>query len=258
VADVVEKRVAPLPVKKRAGIYSRRFALVQLLVMILFAGLLALFAVLISRSGSHQAWSSYKPRGGDSIGRAQKLANYVAPRYVSNGSPIAVVQAQPLIYRDAVVDGIAFMRQPNQGVGSPFTQFENASKTMMYVFCGASTACGVTQSAADEVAPLLREESLELALYTFKYWPDINSVVMLLPPWKKENPALLFRRKKFTKELSKPLEATLPKRDVMTRASLTEDEIATVQQLTASSIFLAGFRQTGNGHTLLLLGSGSQ
>jgi hypothetical protein len=259
-ADAVEKRPAaeplPLPLRRRT-VHTGRFAVVQLLVMIAFAGMLGLFGYLISRSDSTQAWSSFKPRGHETYGRAQNLANYVAPRYVSAGAPIAVVQAQPLIYKDAVVDGIAFMRRPFQGVGSPFTQFEPADKTLLYVFCGPAAGCALPDGAED-VTPLLREESLELALYTFKYWPSINSVVTLLPPSKTRHPAFMFRRRKLQSQLSKPLAATLPKHDLVSTDAITENELAVVQQLTEGSVFISSFSQTPNGHTLLLLGTGSQ
>jgi hypothetical protein len=258
VADVVEKRPAAEPGARRAGAYSGRFALAQLLVLVVFAGVLALFAYLISRSDSSQPWSSYKPHGGETFGRAQNMANFVAPRYVFNGAPVAIVQAQPLVYGKTEVDGIAFVRAPNQGVGSPYTQFEPAVKTMLYVFCGPAARCGLAQSGAADVIPLLREESLELALYTFKYWPDIDSVVTLLPPASKEIPALLLRRRKLKAELSRPLEATLPRHDAITTSSVTPTELATVARLTEGSIFLSSFQQTQNGHTLLLLGRSNQ
>ena len=72
------------------------------------------------------AWSSYKPTGGETYPRAQKLANFVAPRYISGGSPIAVVQAQPLFFQDQVVDGVAFTRAPFQDVGEHYHQLEPA------------------------------------------------------------------------------------------------------------------------------------
>ncbi|MEK6273726.1 MAG: hypothetical protein AABM30_00135 [Actinomycetota bacterium] len=103
-----------------------------------------------------------------------------------------------------------------------------------------------------------REESLELALYTFKYWPNINSVVTLLPPDKTRRPAFLFRRRKLQSQLSTPLEATLPNHELVSTDAITESEAATVQQLTEGSIFLSSFSQTPNGHTLLLLGTGNQ
>jgi hypothetical protein len=261
VADVVEKRPAaePLrtPIVRAESPHSRRFALVLLLVMVVFAAMLVLFAYLISRSDS-EPWSSFEPKGGDTYVRAQKLANYVAPRYVSDGAPIAVVQAQPLVYKDAVVDGIAFMRAPNQGVGTPFTQFEPAEKTLLYVFCGPAASCSLPDSSED-VTPLLREESLELALYTFKYWPGIDSVVALLPPSKTRRPAFLFRRRKLEDQLSRPLDETIPRHaGDITTGSLGEGELATVQRLTEGSIFLSSFSQTPNGHTLLLLGTSTR
>jgi hypothetical protein len=242
------------PGSRRTGMYSRRFAVAQLLVMVAFAAVLLSFAYLISRSDSGQAWSSFKPKGHETIGKAQNLANYVAPRYVFNGAPIAVVQAQPLQFGKAEVDGIAFMRAPAQGVGSPAAQFEPAENTMLYVFCGPAAACGLPAEGAADMIVLLREEALELALYTLKYWPDVDSVVTLLPPSKTEKPALLLRRRKLKDQLSKPLEATLPKHDFVSPSSVTEAELERVARLTQSSIFFSSFEQTSNGHTLLLLG----
>ena len=252
-ADVVEKRPAVDSAPRDKPIYGGRFAIVQLLVMVAFAGLLGTSAYLLSRD-TGQGWSSYKPKGHETFGRAQNMANYVAHRYVSNGAPIAVVQAQQFVYGQAVVDGIAFARLPAQGVGSPYAQFEPATKTMLYVFCGPATNCGPANPGGDDVSVLLREESLELALYTFKYWPEIDSVVTLLPSTAKSKPAVLLRRRKLTDALSKPLSATLPKHDLVTTSSITDVEQATVKRLTESSLFLASFEQTPNGKTLLVLG----
>ena len=251
-ADVVEKRPAVGSTPRDKPIYGGRFAIVQLLVMLAFAGLLGASAYLLSRN-TGEAWSSYKPQGHETFGRAQNMANYVAPRYVSNGVPIAVVQAQQFVFGQAQVDGIAFARVPAQGVGSPFAQFEPAGKAMLYVFCGPAAKCGLTGPAGDDVVTLLRRESLELALYTFKYWPDIDSVVVLLPPEPNGKPALLLRRRKLTDQLSKPLAETLPTRDVVTTSSMTDAERLTIQRLTESSLFGASFEQTPNGHTLLVL-----
>jgi hypothetical protein len=261
VADVVEKRpaepIAPLGAR-RAGAYSGRFALAHFLVILVFAGMLGLFAYLAFRSEPADAWSSFKPKGGETYPRAQSVANYVAPGYVSNGAPIAVVQAQPLIYQNAVVDGIAFTRAPFQDVGTHYTQFQSATKTLLYVFCGQATRCGLAESNAEAVIPLLRRESLELALYTFKYFPDIDAVVTLLPPATNSSPAVYLRRSNLKAELSRPLEQTLPRHDVVTTSSLTIAELRTIERLTANSLFPSSFQQSPNGRTLLLLGTGNQ
>ncbi len=265
-ADVVEKRpgaeiVSP-PLARHQAVQSRRFAMVLLLVMVLFAGMLGFFAYLMSRSDhSAAAWSSYKPPAekgeGQTFERAQALADYVAPRYVVNGEPLAVVQAQPPIYKQSAVAGIAFMQRPNQDIGSAYRQFEAADNSMLYVFCGPAAACSLP-AGGEDVAPLLQRESLELALYTFKYWPEINSVVVFLPPTKTEKFALLFRRNKLKPQLTRPLESTLPNREAITTSSMTEEELATVESLTENNIYLSSFQETPNGQTLLLLGSGSR
>ncbi len=261
-ADVVEKRpgaeiVSP-SLAPPDNVHSRRFALVLLLVMVLFAGMLGVFAYLMSGSDANEpAWSSYAPPAGETFERAQVLADHLAPRYLTNGDPIAVVQAQPPIFNQAPVAGIAFMQRPNQGVGTAYRQFEQSDNTMMYVFCGSAPACALPTQGED-VTPLLRRESLELALYTFKYWPDINSVVVLLPPTKTQKPAFLFRRKELSQQLSRPLESTLPKSDAITTSSMSEEELGTVEALTENRIFLSSFQETSNGQTILLLGTGNE
>lgn len=260
-ADAVEKRrvAEPVtqPVVRKTSAYGGRFALAHLLVVLVFGGLMGAFAYLVAGSRSSDDWSSYKPSG-TTYRKAQNMANYIAPRYVSNGTPIAVVQAQPLIYRDAVVDGIAFTRAPFRNVGSHYTQFESAAKTMLYVFCGQAARCGLAESGAEDVIPLLRRESLELALYTFKYMPDIDRVVTLLPPATNSSPAVYLRRRNLTKELAKPLSQTLPEHAVVTTSSMTIREQATIERLTADNIFPSSFQQSPSGRTLLLLGTGNQ
>jgi hypothetical protein len=260
VADVVEKRVAaPVapPGSRRAGAYSGRFALAHLLVIVAFASGLGLFAYLVSRSETSATWSSFEPTGAETYPKAQNLANFVAPRYISNDSPIAVVQAQPLFFHDQVVDGVAFTRAPFQDVGEHYHQLEPAGRTTMaYVFCGQAARCGLAATGAEDVIPLLRRESLELALYTFKYWPDIDAVVALLPPATKSSPAVYLRRRDLEAQLSKPLERTLPSAEVITASSMTAAERATVDRLT--SIFPSSFQETASGRMLLLLGTGTQ
>jgi len=261
VADVVEKRPvaasAAAQGSRPTNRYSKRFALAHALVIVAFAGLLVFFAYLVSGSQSSTPWSSYKPTGGETFPRAQKLASFVAPRYISGGSPIAVVQAQPLFFHDQVVDGVAFTRAPFQDVGEHYHQLEPAGEsTMAYVFCGQAARCGLAATGAEDVIPLLRRESLELALYTFKYWPEIDAVVAILPPATKSSPAVYLKRSTLKAELSKPLNRTLPDRPVITASTMTADERATVERLTR--VFPSSFQETASGRMLLLLGTGTQ
>jgi hypothetical protein len=242
-------------VEKSGGkVHSKGFMAANLVVVGGFVAVLVLFAMLVSR-GTSNSWSSYKPKGGDVFSKAQNMADHLAPAYKYNGEPIAVVQAQPLLYQDAVVDGIAFTRKPFRKIGSPFKQFEPSGGTVAYVFCGSAPRCGLPSAGAQDTVPMLRRETLELALYTFKYTPSVDSIVGLLPPSGNTNYAIYLRRRNFAKELSKPLDATLPPHKVLSYGQLSPVEKATVDRLTMKNTYQSAFSQGANGRTLLVLQS---
>jgi len=260
VADAVEPRgrePVPPPAPRRGAVYKRRFVLAYVLVIVVFAAMAGLFAVLVSRSDSSSSWSSFQPKGSDELAKAQNLANYVAPRYIDEGSPVAVVEAQPLVVQNTLVDGIAFSRATSRGtIGGGLRQFEPAEGTIMYVFCGPGNKCGLSPNATPQTDTLLRRESLELALYTFKYWHGINSVVALLPPLNGTKPAVYLRRRAFEDVLSKPLDRTLPTHQRVTGESMSEAEQQRVDRLTADNLYASEFEILPNGRALLVLASG--
>ena len=102
---------------------------------------------------------------------------------------------------------------------------------------------------------MLRRETLELALYTFKYSPSVKSIVGLLPPAGNTNYAIYLRRRNFDKELAKPLDATLPQHKVLSYQQLSPVEKATVDRLTMKNTYQSQFSQGANGRTLLVLRS---
>ena len=59
---------------------------------------------------------------------------------------------------------------------------------------GPGQRCSVPGEPTAERALLLRRESLELALYTFKYMDDVDSVITMLPPVGNINTAGYFKR----------------------------------------------------------------
>ena len=246
-ADAVEK--------PRRSAYGSRFMLANLIVVAGFLAVLGLFAYLVSTGSSDRGWSSYKPTGSDVYDKAQNTADHIAPNYKYNGQPIAVVQAQPLIYQDAAVDGIAFTRQPLRKIGSTIKQFEPADSTIAYVMCGDADKCGLSPVSTQETVPMLRREALELALYTFKYAPNVDSVVSLLPPEGNTNGVIYLQRKNLADELSKPLAATLPEHQVLSYGGMTEVERARVMRLTSNHLYNSRFVPGPNGRMLLVLRS---
>jgi hypothetical protein len=246
------------PATRPRSIYSRRFWLANLLVAAGFSLVLVLFAFLVSRDSSEQAWSEYTPKGGEVFEKAQNMVNHVAPKYRHNGVPIAVVQAQPLVYRSAPVDGIAFSKPPLRQVGGWATEFEPSNRTMAYVFCGQARSCGLPEGGVENIGLLLHRESLELALYTFKYWPDVSSIVTLLPPDRQLSPAVFIRRRQVQQFLDRPLHATLPAHEELTPDSLTGAERRMLERVVLNNTFASRFEQAPNGRTVLLLSALTQ
>ena len=250
-ADAVEK-------PRRSSPYGSRVLLANLVVVLGFAGVLVFFAFLVSRNSSDRPWSAYKPKGGDVYQRAQKLVDHVSTQYRYQGAPIAIVQAQPLIYRSSVVDGVALLKPPLRQVGIPqYPDFEPAGSIMTFVFCGQAAKCSLPQASAPEVGPLLQRESLELALYTFKYWPDVRSIVSLLPAAQGQNAAVFLRRRNVQEFLDRPLQATLPFHRELSAESMTEAELATINRVVVKNTYASRFEQVPNGGTLLLLNVGN-
>jgi hypothetical protein len=239
---------------KGRSAYELRFALAYGLVALVFGGVIVLFAFLVSHNPPGD-WSSYKPKGGDVFTKAQNMADHVAPAYKINGQPIAVVQAQPLLYQDTVVEGIAFTRQPFRKIGSPFKQFEPVGSTVAYVFCGTASRCGVPPVGAETMDPMLRRETLELALYTFKYVPGIESIVAFLPPKPGSNPTytLFLRKSDLSKELKRPLHQTLTRLSAPTPTTTDPKETPVIDRLTLPSLFQYSLTQSQDGSAILVL-----
>ena len=58
-------------------------------------------------------------------------------------------------------------------------------KTEMYSFCGLGAHCSIATGKPSQTrGQLVRREALETALYTFKYMPVIDSVIVFMPPRK--------------------------------------------------------------------------
>jgi hypothetical protein len=232
-------------------VYGGRFTLAYLLLVLIFGGVASLFTYLVVREESPPAWSSFEPEGGG-LARASQIANHVAPNYRDEGEQIALVEAQPPIVQNRVVDAIAIARDRIRPVGGGYRSFEPATRTLFYVFCSPlQQDCGLP-NASDQHVTLLQRESLELALYTFKYMDDIDAVVALLPPTGGQNAAVYLRRRALTKQLEQPLRMTLPGRAPFTATTLTDK--AAIEELTLHRTFPAYFQPAANGGVMLRLG----
>ena len=248
----VETIVPPLTRPRTHNVvYGGRFTLAYLLLVLVFGGVASLFTYLVVREDSPPPWSSYQPDGGG-LARASNIANHVAPNYRAEGQQIALVEAQPPIVQNRVVDAIAIARDRIRPVGGGYRSFEPATRTLFYVFCSPLQQDCALPNATPEHITLLQRESLELALYTFKYMDDIDAVVTLLPATGGQNPAVYLRRRALTKQLEQPLHMTLPGRAPFTVTTLTDK--SAVERHTLHRTFPAYFQPAANGGVMLRLG----
>lgn len=248
----LETIVPPLTRPKSHNVvHGGRFTVAYLILVLVFGGVASFFTYFLVREDPSPAWSSYQPDGGG-LARAADIANHVAPNYRADGEQIALVEAQPPIVQNRVVDAIAIARERIRPVGGGYRSFEPATRTLFYVFCSPTQADCALPNATPEHITLLQRESLELALYTFKYMNDIDAVVALLPATDGQNPAVYLRRRALTKQLEQPLSLTLPGRAPFTVNTLTDKSV--VEEHTLHRTFPAYFQPAANGGVMLRLG----
>jgi hypothetical protein len=123
--------------------------------------------------------------------------------------------------------------------------------------------------SSEDRSRLLRREALELALYSFRYLPDVTSVLAMLPPEpakvKKgaasdtkdgepeyELKAMLYRSGDLWPKLRIPLAETLsPKTPAM--GKLAGEEARRVDSLTLSNLFDADYTRAQDAQAYLVL-----
>jgi hypothetical protein len=245
----LERMVPPLTRPRSQGVvYGGRFTLAYLILVLVFGGVAAVFTYLLV-SPEEQKWSSFKPQG-EGLARATQIANHVSRNYRSGNNQVAVIEAQPPVVQNTPIDILAVARERLQAVGGGYITVEPANRSLFYVFCGLGRACSLGDADASQT--LLRRESLELALYTFKYMENIDSVVTLLPPRGEETFAVYLRRRSLGKELDRPLRETLPGTPPYTSTSIID--APQVDRLTEHRQFPAYFQRISNGSVMLRLG----
>jgi hypothetical protein len=216
------------------------------------------------------------------------IANFVAPFYrASPGNQLAVVRVVNLESQAAQAAASA---AANGTTAPPATDSVQVAvrpsetstqlgllpgNTVAYSLCGLGTKCAIAVGKpSTNRLLLLRREALELALYTFKYMPQTNNVVAILPPGHTEQTststkrppaanssastpvaiAVLFVRQEVQPLLNRPLDHTLPELVRPTVAQMPKaQEAQLVSELTARSLFSEKLEATQDGSDLIVL-----
>jgi hypothetical protein len=247
------------------GVFRGRFALAYLLLAVLAGGALGTTILLVDRPESSSApWSSWKPFGSRATFDDQ-IAEYVGARYLlPSGNPlVAIVPGRPTVTsggQEIAVTNVVIQDDPN-GDEEGFRVVE-IDRSTMYQLCGSGPQCSIGEGApTPERLQVLQREALELALYTFKYGDDVDTVIALLPPnlGEEENAeddtsaALFFEKSALADALAQPLQRTLVSPTPPTGTELNPVESLVVDRLTADRLFLYQFQPLQAGSALMHL-----
>jgi hypothetical protein len=221
--------------------------------------------------GLAKNWSSWQPEETSLTAGPAEIAAHVAPEYKGpDGKQMLNVTGGPLVVQNVKLDVVIQAAKTIQ-------TFDGTA--VMYNLAGLGpngSIKGGTPSTARH--RLVRREALELALYTFRYMPDVDEVVTLLPPAPPtaastaaaaaaasastsgsssgsstsgtDTPtppqeALFYRPGDLKPELQVPLGDTIPARAPQPDA-IPSGQARVIDSLTLSNLFDFSFQQTGD------------
>ena len=242
---------------------GRRFSLAYLALAAVLGVGVGTFVVLVERPAPKPPppWSAWQPTDSDRTARQQQIANHVAARYqLSGGKKLVKVlvrnpTAQPNPIRDVA---IARTLDPTQR--SDVLGVVDSTKTAMYIMCGDGPKCSIKEGKPSVArGAVLRREALELALYSFRYLDNTDSVVAFFPPRKGEDltHVYFFSKSEFSDQLHLPLQRTLPQSKALLPGRLTARERRLVDSLTVPRQFRFALRRERDGGNVLVLAPGS-
>ena len=178
--------------RARRFAYRTRFAAFYFVLAVVAGAAIGALVVLVSRGGPAPApaWSEWKPEG-SAERRAAQIGDHVSDGYrLPSGRPLATVTytGPPTVTGP---DGAPFQVrtvavQPDTSGGQAEEDdidTHNAGNTVMFTLCGLGPACSIREGQPTPARlALLQRESLELALYAFKYIESLETTIALLPP----------------------------------------------------------------------------
>ena len=227
-ADAVSEQPALAPPKAEPLVSRRKFAIAYLVLAAIVGAAVGLVVVLTTGRGDEttgnptagRTWSSWSPASTGTLG-VREIARHVAPTYrLVNGRQLVGVTAGPMQVRPVqgpvpvtallISSGIAGRTQERIDVAFP-------AAGVFFSQCGRIQSCQPSAKPTVGEELLLLRQALELSLYTFRYLPETDAVVVFLPPAPgvdetdpRYHRAVYLSRAAINTQLETPLKATIP------------------------------------------------
>jgi hypothetical protein len=205
-----------------------------------------------AQEGFAKHWSAWQPPQTDTTQGAQEIASHVGAEYKqADGSQLTLVNGNPM-------PSFPIALRPARG---PVVTL-SPEHGVMYTLDGLGKDGAMTGTPSAQRAQLLRREALELALYTFRYIHNVDTVIALMPTLPKGTPtrggpttapmsqAVFYRPGDLKQQLQVPLTATMSAKTPV--AGSIQDGRA-VDALTLSNLFNWSLHQAQTGQAYLLL-----
>jgi hypothetical protein len=247
--------------RARKSSYRFRFGIIYILLAAVVGAGLGAFVVLAAQPAPEEeaAWSSWRPAGRENA-YPVAIAQHVGSQYrLPSGKQLVGVIAGPAEVQELPIRAVVIQHDASTPTKEDDVEVVEVGNSVMYNLCGVGQKCSIAEGQpSQERARLLRREALELALYTFKYVDDVDSVIALLPvnlgdPNTEEDDtstALFLEKKNFGRELSSPLKRTLSGKAKM---KLDPIEGQTVDTLTRPNHYLYDIQPTQDLSAILRL-----
>lgn len=254
----------PLPRFERPmAVHGGRF-MIGYVVIVVMVGAALLTLGLMTRDDSGSTTSSVGgiPVREDGFQRAREIATEVARQYRgANGEQLVAVTAQPGEVSGLPLQYIAMRHGRNRPLTEGDVTVVQPGETALFSFCGLAGEqnCALPGQPTPERLMLLRRQAVELSFYTFKFLPEIQTVVSLFPPVPRgegqppQTFAVYFQRRHLEQMLSGPITRTLPENPPFATGDLTPGEAETINRLTETRLFSSSFEQLPTQGVMLSL-----
>jgi hypothetical protein len=242
--------------------HGPRFRIAYAVLAILLGAAVGGVIVLAGRgSGDNgKAWSQWKPDGSSFV-KTRQIASVVGSQYrLPSGQQLVAVipRIPPAVEPSTQETPISHIALAQSTAPEDIKVFDTQN-SVEYVLCGVGSRggrCAIGEGkATTQRARLLHRESLELALYTFKYVDGVDSVVTLQPPRPGADPtfALFFQKDDFKDELDRPLKTTLEGSSPFTTSDFPVAQQARVAQIVTPFLFRFSYQQAADLSAVMVL-----